>query len=106
MMCSEAKELIAASWNGELDEISRARLLGHTGQCEECAQELSQLSAMWESLGGVTAPEPSQALHVRWHSTLESLTGTRRAPSWGSRLRALWPQRPRRIWQPAIAAGC
>jgi hypothetical protein len=104
MMCGHAKELIAASWTGELDAAEEAKLKQHLGGCADCTQEMNQLSAMWERLADLPAPEPSHALAVRWESTLESLIGARRQKSWKFSLASLWPERP--VWQVSIAVAC
>jgi len=104
MMCGHAKELIAASWTGEIDTPAEAKLKQHLAGCAECSAEMSQLTAMWDRLADLPAPEPSQALNVRWQSTLESLVSTRRQQQWKFSLNALWPQRP--VWQVTVAAAC
>ena len=104
MMCGHAKELIAASWANELDTATESKLKQHLSGCPECAFEMAQLSSLWERLGDIPAPEPSQALNLRWESTLESLISARRGNSWRFSLSALWPQRP--VWQVSIAIGC
>jgi hypothetical protein len=104
MMCGHAKELIAASWTDELDNAQEAKLRQHLSGCTECAAEMAQLSAMWERLADLPAPEPSHALAVRWESTLESLATTRRQKSWKFSLASLWPERP--VWQVSIAVAC
>jgi HEAT repeats len=104
MMCGHAKELIAASWTGELDAAGESKLRQHVSTCTECSAEMAQLGAMWERLADLPAPEPSQALNVRWQATLESLVSSRKQNSWRFTLNALWPQRP--VWQATIAAMC
>ena len=104
MMCGHAKELIAATWTGEIDAAAEARLKQHLSGCAECSAEMTQLSAMWERLADLPAPEPSHALNVRWESTLDSLVSARRQNSWRFSLAALWPQRP--VWQVSIAVAC
>ena len=109
MICGHAKELIAASWTGELDAGGEATLKQHLSTCQDCAAEMSQLTAMWDRLADLPAPEPSLALTARWESTLESLMGaapraTGRPQPWRFTLASLWPQRP--VWQVTIAAAC
>ena len=93
MMCEQAKESMAAAWVGEVDPRLRAHLSG----CPECAAEMAQLSALWERLGDIPAPEPSAALAARWESTFELAISARRRRIW-------WPQQP--VWQMAVAAAC
>src|SRR4051794_30407689 len=104
MMCGQAKELIAASWMGELDTPGEAKLRRHTETCPECAAELTQLTSMWERLADLPAPEPSHALAVRWASTLESLVSSRKQNSWRFTLASLRPQTP--VWQAVAAVVC
>lgn len=104
MMCGHAKELIAASWTGEIDAVAESKLKQHLSGCAECSAEMTQLTAMWERLADLPAPEPSHALNIRWESTLESLVSARRQNQWRFSLSALWPQRP--VWQVSIAVAC
>lgn len=115
MMCGWAKEQIAASWmykpgTGELAPDDQVKLRHHLSECGECAMEMAQLSAMWERLADMPAPEPSLALQARWDATLESMAGSvrrekpRRPEAWRFTLAALWPQRP--VWQAGIAVLC
>lgn len=104
MMCGQAKEWIAASWTGELDEAAEAKLRRHLLSCPECAGEMSQLGGVWERMADLPTPEPSQAMRVRWESTLESLMANRKSTSWRFTLASLWPERP--VWQATIAASC
>jgi hypothetical protein len=104
MMCGHAKEMMASSWANELDAESESKLKQHLELCQECAADMAQLGALWERLGDIPAPEPSQALNLRWESTLESLISARRQNQWRFSLSALWPQRP--VWQVSIALAC
>jgi hypothetical protein len=104
MTCGHAKELMASSWSGELDQVHISELDRHLSVCSECAAEMSQLGALWVRLGDIPAPEPSASLDMRWESTLESLISARRHPQWRFSLSALWPQRP--VWQVSIAVAC
>jgi HEAT repeat protein len=108
MMCIWAKERIAASWTGELEGHEQTKLRSHLAECQECAAEMMQLSAMWERLADIPAPEPSLAMQVRWDATIESLgvqkARQRRPEAWKFSLAALWPNRP--VWQVTVAAAC
>jgi hypothetical protein len=110
MICAHAKELIAASWQGQLDRRDAAALNQHLETCAECSAEMATLGGLWNTLSDMPVPEPSQALQVRWQSTLESLI-IAAAPSnpkvpristnW---LANIWPRTP--VWQAAIALAC
>ncbi len=104
-MCGWAKERIAASWTGELEPGDQAKLRQHLSECAECAHEMTQLTAMWDRLTDMPAPEPSRALQVRWEATLESLGGVvAEKPGLRWTWAALWPQQP--VWQFAVAVAC
>ncbi|MEP6715631.1 MAG: zf-HC2 domain-containing protein [Terriglobia bacterium] len=102
MICGHARELMAASWMGDLDPGGAAKLRQHLDGCPECSAEMSQLGMMWERLADIPAPEPSPLLNERWEMTLESLVTQRKAKSWRFSLAALTPGRP--VWQIAAAA--
>lgn len=111
MMCGNAREQMAAAWAGELDEAAESQLKRHLAECAECAAEMRQLTAMWERLADLPAPEPSMAQHIRWEAALAELTHPapsrdwrRSSNNWKFSLDSLWPRRP--VWQATIAAGC
>jgi hypothetical protein len=107
MMCGEAKELMAASWPGELDRQSESKLKEHLEGCAECSKEMAALTSMWNRLGDLPVPEPSQALHVRWQSTIESVLASERHKSprsFSGWIATWWPKRA--AFQFAICAAC
>jgi hypothetical protein len=109
MICGQAKELIAASWQGQLDRHEAVALNQHLEMCADCRAEIGSLGGIWEAMADIPVPEPSQALHVRWKSTLESLRPAVISParkasrkaSFAAVLQHLWPRNP--VWQGAIA---
>lgn len=98
MTCGEAKQLIAASWLGELDQAEASDFRLHIESCAECGAEMAALGGIWERLGDMPAPEPSSAMHVRWNAALASLMPQRKPSVWN------WLQRP--VWQVGIAVAC
>lgn len=98
MTCDEAKQMMAASWLGELDPAPAPDLERHIETCAECRAEMASLGGLWQRLGDMPAPEPSQALHVRWESTLKSLMPEPKGMAWS------WFQRP--LWQAGMAVAC
>jgi hypothetical protein len=109
MICDQAKELIAASWQGQLDRHEAVTLNQHLEMCADCRAEMGSLGGIWEAMADIPVPEPSQALHVRWKSTLESLRPAVISParkasrkaSFAAVLQHVWPRNP--VWQGAIA---
>src|SRR5579863_109844 len=105
MICSHAKELMAAAWQRELNTPEQAALQQHLETCAECSTEIASLGLLWERLADMPAPEPSQALDARWQSTLETLVTANKQPAsrtWS--LADFWPRNP--LWQAAVALAC
>ncbi|HVV47428.1 MAG TPA: HEAT repeat domain-containing protein, partial [Bryobacteraceae bacterium] len=86
----------------------------HLEECAECSAEMAMLRRLWDRLGDLPIPEPSQALHARWQATLadaaKSATLAAQQPASRGRtgrnwsLTGFWPRNP--AWQAAIAAAC
>lgn len=106
MMCSQAKELMAAYWQRELDSAEQTALERHVETCAECGAEIAALGGLWERLADLPAPEPSQALHARWQSTLDTLldSNTDKSVSRTWSFAKFWPISP--VWQAAVALAC
>jgi len=104
MICSHAKELMAADWQGELHGAEQLALRQHVETCPECGAEMAALGGLWTRLADLPAPEPSQALDARWQSTLATLVTANkpvlRTWSFGD----FWPATP--VWQVAVALAC
>jgi hypothetical protein len=77
MNCDEAR-----------DEPSFQR---HLETCAECSAEMTALGGLWNRLADLPVPEPSLALHARWHATLASMMPERRSGV---------------FWQLAFALAC
>jgi hypothetical protein len=104
MICSHAKELMAAYWQRELDIAEQTALEQHVETCAECGAEMAALGGLWERLADIPAPEPSQALHARWQSTLETLISSNKPVARAWSFANFWPSNP--AWQAAAALAC
>jgi len=99
-----------AVWSGELSEKERAEATAfrqHLETCPECSAEMVSLGGLWERMADIPVPEPSQALHTRWQTTLAGLeavaeTQKPRRRRWA--VADLWPRNP--VWQAGIAMAC
>jgi hypothetical protein len=63
----------------------------HLETCAECRAEMAAFEGLWHRLGDLPAPEPSLALHTRWHATLASMMPERKSGM---------------FWQLAFALAC
>jgi hypothetical protein len=104
MMCSHAKELMAAGWQREMNSAEQAALQQHLESCAECSAEMAALGGLWERLADLPAPEPSQALDARWQSTLETLITANKPVLRTWSFADLWPRSL--IWSAAVALAC
>lgn len=104
MTCDHAKELIAGSWQGELDSAAESSLRQHLAGCGECRAETAALGGIWQRLGDLPAPEPGSALNLRWEATLQSLIAENSEAPRRPWFADLWPTKP--AWQGAIAMAC
>lgn len=89
MNCEEAGEFMATAWKEELPDTPEFH--HHLETCAECSAEMAALGGLWERLADLPVPEPSLALHTRWHATLASLLPERRSGV---------------FWQLAFAVAC
>jgi hypothetical protein len=89
MNCDEARDFMAAAWKEEVREDPAFRR--HLETCAECGAEMAALGGLWHRLADLPVPEPSLALHTRWHSTFASLMPERRSGM---------------FWQLAFALAC
>lgn len=104
MTCDGAKERMASGWLGEIDAPADAERKLHLAVCAECRGEMATLGGLWQSLADFPAPEPSQALDVRWESTLNAICEEDLQPVRRGSPIILWPRHP--VWQAAIALAC
>jgi HEAT repeat protein len=104
MICSHAKELMAARWQEELEASEYKELQRHLETCSECSAEMAALGGLWTRLADLPAPEPSHALDARWQSTLETLIASGKPASRAWSFADLWPRSP--VWQGAVALAC
>ncbi len=108
MNCERAKELIADSLAGSLEEAARADLDAHLEECAACRDEQRQLGDLWTGLERLPDVELGPEADDRFRAMLEAyragLAGTEKEsglrPALADRIRGLWPGWP--AWQFAI----
>jgi hypothetical protein len=89
MTCEEAGDFMASAWKE--DRGKTPEFQHHLETCAECSAEMAALGGLWNRLADLPVPEPSLALHTRWHATLAALLPQRRAVP---------------VWQLAVAMVC
>jgi hypothetical protein len=98
MDCTQAQEHMAACWMGEAN-ATEPRFGAHLASCAECRAGMARFSGLWESLGDLPAPEPSDAAASKWRSLFEGVVAAQ-APV------HVMPLPRRSVPQWALAAAC
>ncbi len=80
MNCAEAKELINAYIDGELDQLESKRLQHHLLECPTCAYQMKTLKKTAELVRSLKAIEPPLDLHSSVRRKLEEERGARGSP--------------------------
>lgn len=99
--CERAQAQLLDWLAGHLPEAERRAVDAHLAECPACQQELPAVRQLWQQLGQLPVPEPSEQLRPRFYAMLAEFQGAeqrRQRWSWaglGQRLRS-W-------WQPAYA---
>jgi hypothetical protein len=89
MNCDEARDFMATAWKE--DGQTEPAFQRHLETCAECSAEMAALGGLWHRLADLPVPEPSLALHARWHATFASMIPERRSGV---------------FWQLAFALAC
>ncbi|MBC7922246.1 MAG: HEAT repeat domain-containing protein [Ferruginibacter sp.] len=94
MDCEKAKVYLVDWLAGQVEGTERGQLEDHLSGCPECREELNALRQVWQTMGEMPVPEPSEQLRIRFYSMLgeyKALETRSRQPAGG------WLRR----WQPA-----
>jgi len=70
MKCEHIKEQLPDYLNQQLPLVEQAAVEAHLAQCPECQDELHALQQMWQLLGCVPAPEPSEQVRPTFYAML------------------------------------
>jgi len=76
MKCENYKEQLTHWLNGQLAGIERVAFETHLSQCPECRQELGDSREVWDLMGKVRVPEPSDKMRVRFDAMLDTYKET------------------------------
>ncbi|GGG49264.1 HEAT repeat domain-containing protein [Hymenobacter glacieicola] len=99
--CEGVQEGLMDWLAGTLPAAEHQAIEAHLTQCPGCQQELATVQALWNNLGHLPVPEPSEQLRPRFYSLLaEFQNAEHRRQRWS--LETLL-ERLRAWWQPAYA---
>src|SRR6476619_5137113 len=68
--CDSCRENLAGWLGQSLSPTEWAVTDAHLAQCPACRQELAALQPLWQGLGQLTPPAPSEQLRPRFYSML------------------------------------
>lgn len=72
MKCENDKKQLTRWINGEMTEAERAAFDIHLDQCAQCRQELETDQQVWDLMGEIALPEPSDAMRLKFHAMLDT----------------------------------
>ena len=72
MNCEKGKQLLAGWMDNQLTDGERAEMEEHLAGCPECQQQLEANRRLWDSMGGIPVPAPSDKMQVRFDAMLET----------------------------------
>ena len=90
MPCQQHKDSLERWWNDRLTDAERAELEAQLMACEDCRRELEGSRELWELMGHMPVPEPSDDMQVQFNAMLASYKTTVEASNRPSALSAIW----------------
>ncbi|UOQ70690.1 HEAT repeat domain-containing protein [Hymenobacter cellulosilyticus] len=72
MNCEQAQQQLLDYLHLELTTTEQDRLDAHVAQCADCQEELQAVRRVWQTLGAVPEPAPSENLRPAFYSMLAS----------------------------------
>ncbi|TGE24570.1 HEAT repeat domain-containing protein [Hymenobacter aquaticus] len=70
MHCEQAQPELPEYISHQLPAAEQARVAAHLAHCPDCQEELRALRRVWQTLGAVPEPEPSENLRPAFYSML------------------------------------
>ena len=100
MNCEKGKQLLAGWMDNQLTEAERTEMEEHLAGCPECQQQLEDNRRLWDSMGEIAAPAPSDKMQVRFDAMLETYKQEQenRRPGIAFYLQQLFAVRPGFTW--------
>jgi HEAT repeats/Putative zinc-finger len=95
MECQDYREQFSLMLSGTLDEMQRSELESHLSACEECSKEFAVSQKIWNLMGELPQPEPSDAMRTGFKAILnnykeEMYADKNPLAGWINKLREQW----------------
>jgi uncharacterized protein YneF (UPF0154 family) len=75
MNCEHASEMMVDWLNNQMPAAERAAFEVHLNECPDCQKELKATRQLWEVMGNVAIPKPSDNLPIQFYTMLETFKG-------------------------------
>ena len=72
MKCEEYQEQLITLLNHDLTSVERVELEHHLAGCADCREELAAMQPIWDVMGTMKAPEPSDHMRVKFQAMLDT----------------------------------
>jgi hypothetical protein len=95
MKCKDYREQFASLLNNTLDKTKRSEIESHLTDCDDCRAEYEAFEKIWNLMGEISQPEPSEALRKGFNNVLsdyrEELNERKNTiGEWMNKLREFW----------------
>jgi len=100
MNCEKGKQLLAGWMDNQLTDAEKAEMEQHLADCPECRQQLQDNHRLWDSMGEIPVPAPSDKMQVRFDAMLETYKQEQdnRRPGIAFYLQQLFAMKPGFTW--------
>ncbi|SFQ58634.1 HEAT repeat domain-containing protein [Hymenobacter arizonensis] len=89
MNCERTKEQLVDYLSSQLSSEEQAALQAHLAECADCREELQAVQGVWQTLGKVRVPEPSEHIRTDFYAMLGTFRESAKpAPDYS--LKGLW----------------
>jgi hypothetical protein len=95
MECKDYREQFASLLNNTLDNAKKSEIESHLAVCDGCRAEYEAFGKIWDLMGEIPQPQPSEALRTSFNIVLnnykqELISGKKPIGEWMNRLRGFW----------------
>jgi hypothetical protein len=70
MECKDYREQFTSLLTGTLDQIQRSEIESHLAGCADCLTEFEAAKKIWDLMGEIPQPEPSEAMRANFDAIL------------------------------------
>jgi len=95
MECKDYREQFASLLTDSLDQIQRTEMESHLADCADCRKEFESAKKIWDLMGEIPQPEPSEAIKTSFDTLLshykeELIVKKNPIGEWINRLHEYW----------------